>query len=136
MKKVYTVIIPILFLLITACKKDKTNSYDNRLIGRTWELYEVHAPNYINPPFTNGFFTFKWGGRLEYTNMNGESYKGSWYTHYHNDTQSKLLYISVNNMNNVPTTMDVYDHIQFTGNDHFIAHISTLNEPNKFYFKR
>lgn len=57
MKKVYTAFIPLLFLLITACKKDKT-------------------------------------------------------------------------------TTDVYDDIQFTDNNHFIAHIYTMNDTNKFYFKR
>ena len=42
MKKIYLIFIPVFLLLIAACSKDFLKSYDKRITGGTWELYDVN----------------------------------------------------------------------------------------------
>lgn len=136
MKKNYTALIPLILLLLTACKKDKPDTFQSRLTGGTWELYEVDAYNYINPTFVNGYFNFDQGGKFEYQDMNGNSYKGIWEIYYYEDSQTHGMYLTVFNLNNYATQHEYFDEIQFTSSDHFIALFHSNNLTFKFYFKR
>ncbi len=133
MKKIYFAFIPSLFFLLTACKKDNTNN-DN-LISGTWELYKAETTGYINPTFVNGYFTFKSGGRLEYKDMRGNIYDGSWNRTYHEDTKRTTLYISVEDP--IPNTrFEFFDDMLFTNTDHFEAYIINISDKYTFWFKR
>jgi hypothetical protein len=68
-------------LLLNGCSKDFLKSYDTRIVG-TWRLDDVNrfgfGGNTDNLPFTNGTFTFKENGTLDYVNAANVSFKGSW----------------------------------------------------------
>jgi hypothetical protein len=92
----------------------------------------------MNPPFTNGYFTFKPNGRLQYQDMNGTAYGGTWNIYHHEDDDTHSLYISVFNLNNYDTVTEFFDDIKFTDNNHFTAffHTPSIDESFKFYFQR
>jgi len=138
MKKVYTVFLPVLFLLITACKKEHpVDPYSNKLIGGTWELYKIDAASYVNPPFINGNFTFKSGGQLEYVDINGNSFKGTWNVNYNEETGKQLLSISVLNINgDSRLTQFFFDDIEFTSTEYFTGYHYVFGLVYSFYFKR
>jgi hypothetical protein len=135
MKKIYLVFIPFLFLLLSACKKEKPDSYDNLLAKGTWELYDYQASTYMNPPFTNGEFTFKPGGRCEYKDNNGNVYTGTWDHIWHDDLELHALIIDVQDPKTQDKKWEYFDDIQFLSSFQFNAYMYHYYEPFTFRFR-
>lgn len=137
MKKIYAAFFPLFLLLFTACKKEHpADPYNDQLIGSTWRLVKIDAPNYINPPFANGSFTFKPKGQLEYVDINGNSYNGSWYITYHEETVKHFLYLSIVDPEHNAVISQFYDDIEFIGTEYFTAYFYLSSFVNSFYFQR
>src|SRR5688572_7275457 len=102
MKKLYLTLIPITLLVMAGCSKDFLKSYDRRIVGGTWELYDVNSFGIgggDRPNFSSGRFTFESSGDVTYTNNDGEVYEGSWDIRrdWQQDTQVEGLFITVVN---------------------------------------
>jgi hypothetical protein len=135
MKKIYFAFIPALLLLLSACKKDKSDSYDELLARGNWELSDFSAPNYPDPGFVDGFFTFSPGGHCEYKDKNGNMYYGTWDHTWHNDLETHSLYIEVTDPVTKESKFDFFDDIQFSSGYKFNAYIYVTTEPCVFNFR-
>lgn len=135
MKKIYFAFIPALFFLLTACKKEKPEAYDNLLANGTWELYNYHAPGYINPSFLDGEFTFTPGGRCEYKDENGNVYTGTWKHVWHGDLELHSLIIDVQDPNTQDKKWEHFDDIQFSSSFQFNGYINNFYESYIFRFR-
>jgi len=141
MKKLYFTLIPLTVLLLFACSKDFLRSYDKRITGGTWELYDVNnfgVGSRYTPAFTSGRFVFESGGQLTYTNNQGEVYEGSWDIRrdYQQDNQVQSLFITVINFQNQDVLSEYFDDIQFTGTNRFRAQINSGSRTYTCKFKR
>lgn len=141
MKKIYLTIIPITLLLIAACSKDFLKSYDKRITGGTWELYDVNnfgIGSRYSPVFTSGRFTFESSGQATYTTNTGEVFEGSWDIRheYQQDTQVQSLFITVINFQTQEVLSEYFDDLQFTGTNRFKAQINNGSRTYTFKFKR
>ncbi|THU32025.1 hypothetical protein FAM09_27970 [Niastella caeni] len=141
MKKIYLAFIPITLLLITACSKDFLKSYDKRITGGTWELYDVNTfgiGSRYDPVFNSGRFTFESNGQVTYTTNLGEVYEGTWDIRYswQDDDKVQTLYISVLNFQTREMLSEYFDDIQFTGTDRFKAFIYNGSRTYTVKFKR
>jgi hypothetical protein len=142
MKKLYMVIIP-LVTLTAGCSKDFLKSYDKRIVGGTWELYDVNSIGVggrSSQVFNNGFFTFFDSGELEYTDAQGNVYQGSWdirreYQAY-NDGSTRGLFITAVNFQTQRVLTAYFDEILFTGTNRFKTMIYKAGRTYTFKFKR
>jgi len=136
MKKIYPAFFPVIFLLFTACKKDKPDAYNNLLAGKTWELVNYEGSVYYQgTPFTNGYFSFKPNGSCEYQEINGGTYSGTWYHVYHDDLDTHGLYIDVKEQTTGEHKAEYYDDIKFTTDYTFVAYRYTSISVSKFWFE-
>src|SRR5687767_4575613 len=127
MKKLYLVCIPAL-LIIGSCSKDFLKSYDRRLPGGTWELYDVNNSGLgsrNNAPFTSCKFTFESSGDATYVNDQGDVYTGSWdiRNSWQGDDRQQTLLVSVLNFQTQDMITEYFDDMQFTGTNRFKAFI-------------
>jgi hypothetical protein len=141
MKKRYLTFIPFIVLLFAGCSKDFLRSYEKRLTGGTWELYDVNSfgiGSGYRPAFTSGRFVFGSGGDLTYTNNNGDVYEGSWDIRhdYQNDQQYRSLFITVVDFQTQDVISEYFDDMEFTGTDRFKAFITGGNRSYTCKFKR
>ncbi|WP_205513679.1 hypothetical protein [Longitalea arenae] len=125
MKKLYLTVIPITMLL-SGCSKDFLKSYERRLVGGTWELYDVNRfgiGSGDRPNFTNGRFTFESSGDVTYVNDQGQVYEGSWDIRrdWQQDTQIRGLFITVVSFQTQDVISEYFDDMQFTGTNRFKA---------------
>jgi len=136
MKKNYISFIPVLFLLLAACKKDKPAPIENLLSSKTWELYNYQSRTYVNfSGYFEGQISFRPGGRAEYTDTSGRVYTGTWTHRYHDDTEKHSLYIKVINPVTQEEKFEYYDHIEFLDDRHFTAYVYTSFEENTFQYR-
>lgn len=141
MKKIYFTLIPVILLLIAACSKDFLKSYDKRITGGTWELYDVNnfgLGSRYNSPFVNGRFTFESSGQVTYTNVDGDVFTGDWdirKDRQHED-QVRTLHITVQNFQTREVLSEFFDDIQFTGTNRFKAFIYASGRTYTYKFKR
>jgi hypothetical protein len=140
MKKIYTTFFPIL-LLLSGCSKDFLKSYDRRITGGTWELYDVNnigLGGRYNYPFSGGKFTFESSGDVTYVNDQGEAYSGSWdiRQNWQGDNQQQTLVISVLNFQTQDIISEYFDDMQFTGTNKFKAFVNYGGRTYTFKFKR
>ncbi|MBO9201498.1 MULTISPECIES: hypothetical protein [Niastella] len=141
MNKIYTTFIPLTFLLLSACSKDFLKSYEKRITGGTWELYDVNSfglGSGYRPAFNSGRFVFEPNGDVTYTNNDGEEYIGSWDIRhdYQDDQHYQRLAISVINFQNQDVISEFFDDMQFTGTDRFKANLSSGSRTYTCKFKR
>ena len=141
MKKLYFTIIPVAFLLLSGCSKDFLKSYDRRITGGTWELYDINnfgIGSRYNARFTNGKFTFESSGDVTYVNNQGETFTGSWdiRDYWQGDSRMQTLYISVINYQTQQMISEYFDDMQFTGTNRFKAFVNTGGRTYTFKFKR
>lgn len=143
MKKIYPLFLPFISFLITACSKDFLKSYDKRITGGTWELYDINSfgiGGRYNSPFTNGYFTFQPSGDLEYKDLQGNVYEGSWNIRWErrssDDARVRSLFITVVNFQTQDVKTEYFDEINFTGTNRFKAHIYGGGRNYTFKFKR
>ena len=143
MKKIYLLFLPIFFILIAACSKDVFKSYDRRITGGTWELYDVNTfgiGSRYSPAFGNGYFTFMESGRLQYQTIQGEVYEGSWDIRRErpsdDDGHVRSLFVTVVNFQTQDVLSEYFDEMWFTGTDRFKAQINSGSRSYTFKFKR
>lgn len=141
MKKIYFAFIPVFLLLIAACSKDFLKSYDKRITGGTWELYDVNnfgIGSRYNPAFSSGRFTFEPGGQATYTTNTGEIYEGSWDIRHdrQQENQVQSLFVTVINFNTQDVLSEYFDDLQFTGTNRFKAFIYNGGRTYTCKFKR
>ena len=141
MKKIYITLIPITLFLVAACSKDFLKSYDKRITGGTWELYDVNnfgIGSRYTPRFTSGHFVFERSGQVTYTNDAGDVYEGSWDIRhdYQQDNQVQSLFITVINFQTQDVLSEYFDDIQFTGTNRFKAFIYSGGRTYTCKFKR
>ena len=141
MKKLYLSFIPLTFLLFAGCSKDFLKSYEKRLTGGTWELYDVNSFGFgsgYRPAFNSGRFVFESNRDLTYTNNNGEVYEGSWDIRhdYQNDQQYQSLFITVIDFQTQDVISEYFDDMQFTGSNRFKATIDGGSRTYTCKFKR
>ena len=137
MKKIYLAFIPILIFLITACSKDFLKSYDKRITGGTWELYDVNnfgIGSRYTPVFNSGRFTFESTGEVTYTTNLGEEYIGCWDIRH--GWRGKELSIAVTNFQTQKVLSEHFDLMEFTGTNRFKTHIYSGGRTYTFKFKR
>ena len=131
MKRVYTTVFVLIFLMVAGCSKDFLKTYDERIIG-TWRITDVNkfgiGGSTGNLPFKEGSFSFSNDGTLTFTKTSGEVLKGTW------DIQKKILnnddhttyhslQITAINFTTQEVLNQYYDDINFTGTDHIKAKI-------------
>src|SRR5688572_25175112 len=141
MKKIYIAFIPVLIILIAACSKDFLKSYDRRITGGTWELYDVNnfgLGSRYNSPFSSGKFTFESSGDVTYVNDQGEVYTGSWDIRdsWQGDNRQQTLFVSVLNFQTQDMITEYFDDMQFTGTNRFKAFVYSGGRTYTFKFKR
>jgi len=141
MRKIYLAFIPVTILIMAACSKDVFKSYDKRIMGGTWELYDISSVGVgsrYSPAFYNGWFTFEESGRATYTNQAGEVYEGSWDIRkdYQQDNLTQSLFITVINFQTQDVLSEYFDDMQFTGTDRFKAFINSGTRTYTCKFKR
>ncbi|WP_207515494.1 hypothetical protein [Longitalea luteola] len=141
MKKLYFTLIPITLLLITGCSKDFLKSYERRIVGGTWELYDVNSfgiGSSDRPNFTAGRFTFESSGGVTYINNQGEMYEGSWDIRrdWQQDSQVQGLFITVVSFQTQDVISEYFDDLQFTGTNRFKAFIYNGGRTYTCKFKR
>jgi hypothetical protein len=141
MKKLYFTIIPVAFLLLSGCSKDFLKSYERRITGGTWELYDINnfgIGSRYNPRFTGGKFTFESSGDVTYVNDQGDVYTGSWDIRkvYQNDDNRRTLYVSVLNFQTQDMISEYFDDMQFTGTNKFKAFVYSGGRTYTFKFRR
>jgi hypothetical protein len=141
MKKLYFPLIAIAFLFVAGCSKDFLKSYDRRITGGTWELYDVNnfgIGSRYSSPFTNGKFTFESSGDVTYVNGQGDVYTGSWdiRNYWQDDNNRQTLFISVLNFQTQDVITEYFDDMQFTGTNRFKAFVYSGGRTYTFKFKR
>lgn len=141
MKKIYLTFIPITLLLVAACSKDFLRSYDRRITGGTWELYDINnfgIGSRYSPAFTSGRFTFEPSGQATYTTNTGEVYEGSWDIRHEwqGDNKIQSLFITVINFQTQDVLSEYFDDLQFTGTNRFKAYIYSGGRTYTCKFKR
>jgi hypothetical protein len=141
MKKIYFLLLPALFILAAGCSKDFLKSYDERVEGGTWELYDVNSFGIgggYSLPFTNGRFRFFDNGDLEYTDNQGTVYEGSWNIRkeYINDQTLQQLIITAVNFQTQDVISETFDDMWFTGTNKFKAYVYAGSKTYTFKFKR
>ena len=141
MKKIYLAFIPLLVFLIAACSKDFLRSYDKRITGGTWELYDVNnfgIGSRYHPVFDSGRFTFESSGQVTYTTNLGEVFTGSWDIRkdWSGDDRTQSLFITVTNFQTQQVLSEYFDDIQFTGTNRFKGLINSGGRTYTFKFKR
>lgn len=144
MKKHYTLLLATaLALFSSGCSKDIFKRYEKRLQGGTWQLENIHSSGFGSWDkfaFSNGSFTFLPAGRLEYIDLDGNFYEGSWNLDKQYDPNSEMdvhtLQIYVVNFQTQRVLSEYYDAINFTGTDRFVGIIYTNNRTYRFVFKR
>ena len=145
MKKHYLLVLPFALIMLFngGCSKDFLKRYEKRIVGGTWNLDNIHSSGvggWNSFPFNNGSFTFMDGGRLEYTDLDGNFYEGSWdigrvYLSGE-DRETHTLQISVVNFQTQDLLSEYFDEIVFTGTNRFVGHIYTNSREYRFVFKR
>lgn len=143
MKKIYLLFWPFVFFMLAACSKDIFKSYDKRITGGTWELYDVNnfgLGGRYSPAFVNGHFEFMESGRLQYTNPQGQVYEGSWDIRRDrisgDNGDIRGLFITVINFQTQEVLSEYFDEIRFTGTNRFRAQINSGSRTYTFKFKR
>jgi len=141
MKKNYLPLILLTPFLLAGCSKDFLKSYERRLTGGTWELYDVNSfgiGSGYSPAFTSGRFVFASNGDLTYTDNKGDVYEGSWDIRhdYQNDQQYQSLFITVIDFQSRDVISEYFDDMQFTGTDRFKAVINGGTRSYTCKFKR
>jgi hypothetical protein len=141
MKKNYLLLFPVLCILAVSCSKDFLKSYDRRIEGGTWELYDVNSFGIgggYSLPFTSGRFRFFDDGQLEYTDNQGNFYEGSWNIRkeYRNDETLRQLIITAVDFQTQQVLSETFDDMMFTGTNRFKAFIYTGGKTYTFKFKR
>src|SRR5687768_13206057 len=97
MIKHYTVIL-LLVVTFSGCSKDFLKPYEDRVEGGTWELHDVDRRGIgggYDPPFTGGRFNFFPGGQLEYIDLAGNVYEGSWSIRKYNSDNGRVRQLSI-----------------------------------------
>ena len=140
MKKFYITLFPII-LIIASCSKDFLKSYDRRITGGTWELYDINnfgIGSRYDARFTNGKFTFESSGDVIYVNNQGETFTGSWdiRDYWQGENRMQTLYISVINYQTQQMISEYFDDMQFTGTNRFKAFVNTGGRTYTFKFRR
>lgn len=139
MKKIYLLLIPIIF--VSGCSKDFLKTYEDRIMG-VWQLAEVRrngiGGNTDHLSFKEGQFTFKEEGQLEYVSTTGNFYKGSWNItrQWINDQEIKMLQITAVDFVSQVIRSEVFNEISFTGTNRFKAFIYSGFQTYIFTFER
>jgi hypothetical protein len=141
MKKLYFTFIPVALLIVAGCSKDFLKTYDRRITGGTWELYDVNnfgVGSRYNARYTGGKFTFESSGDVTYVNGQGEVFTGSWDIRnvWQDDNKRQTLYVSVLNFQTREMISEYFDDMQFTGTNRFKAFVYTGGRTYTFKFRR
>ena len=133
MKISHTLIYPVVIAIVIAgCGSLRT--YEDRIVS-SWKLTSVKKYGLKKggtPTFTEGQFTFYPGGKLEYADGTGHTYKGTWnmkdsrqVTGYRNrsTTVNNSLYINLINFSDQDMKSEIFDDILFTGKGKFRAYV-------------
>jgi hypothetical protein len=140
MKKIYLSLLLSLWLL-AGCSKDFLRSYDRRITGGTWELYDVNnfgIGSRYNARFTGGRFTFESSGDVTYVNNHGDVYTGNWDIRnvWQDEDRRQTLFVSVLNFQTQDMISEYFDDMQFTGTNRFKAFVYAGGRTYTFKFKR
>jgi hypothetical protein len=131
MKKIYTPVFVLSFLLLAGCSKDFLKSYDDRIVG-TWQITDINkvgiGGSTSSLHFRDGSFSFMKDGSMTFTSSSGEVFKGTWdiQKKVMNDDNSSVyhsLQITAVNFNTQQVLGEYYDDINFTGTNHIKANI-------------
>jgi|GEM_PF-4859944 len=81
MRKIYTSLAILSFLLFAGCSKDFLKPYDDRIVGR-WQIDDINKFGFggsVNDlPFRDGSLQFNKDGTLIYTTSSGSVFNGTW----------------------------------------------------------
>ena len=141
MRKLYTCVLFVPVVLLSACSKDIFKKYDKRIIG-TWRITDVDrngfGGNTDNQTFTNGLFTFHQDGSLDCTDEAGIVYRGNWdiVKKQAEDESVNTLQIALVNLTNQQVRSQYYDQIVFRGTDHFKTTHMVRNTSFVTHFRR
>ena len=144
MNKIYLVSLLLLASVsfLSGCSKDFLKRYENRIEGGTWELYKTKSHGWgrsFNVAFNSGYFTFLPNGRLEYEDLSGNLYDGSWdmrVDYIQDDRRVRTLLITAVDFVTQDVFSEYFDEIRFTATNRFCAYIYGVNKTYIFYFKR
>jgi hypothetical protein len=128
-------------VLFAGCSKDFLKSYDDRLEGGTWTLYDINSVGIgsrNNLAFAGGSFRFLDHGELEYVDNQGNVYEGSWNVRkeYLPDQTRRQLHITAVNFQNQEIISETFDDLEFTGTNRFKAFIYASSRSYTFKFRR
>jgi hypothetical protein len=154
MKKIYTCAMIIFIVIISpSCSKDIFKNYEDRIEG-SWRLDDVDRFGFgsTSLPFSEGRFTFRPGGDLEYTDRFGVLYEGSWDMRRQNirgncntdnfgnrdcdDRNVRSLQITAIDFQTRDVRTEHFDEIVFTGTNKFKAYIYLNTRTYVFRFER
>jgi len=141
MKRVFTLSVLFVVILISGCSKDFLKSYDKRIIG-TWNITDVNriglGGNTSNLPFNSGTFTFFDNGTLTYVNSANVNYKGTWeiVKKAIEDQTVHSLQVTAIDFINQEVLSEYYDDINFTSTNHFKANITSNFHTYVTHFRR
>jgi hypothetical protein len=141
MKKIYTISIVLSFVVFLGCSKDFLKKYDRRIVG-TWEIADINrvglGGNIDNLPFRDGTFIFNEDGSLQYINTSGDVYEGRWdiTKKIINEENIRSLEITAIDFTAQRVLAESYDDMNFTGTDHFKAHINSGFHTYVTHFRR
>jgi hypothetical protein len=141
MKKIYLLLFPALCILAVACSKDFLKSYDKRIEGGIWELYDVNSfgiGSGYSLPFTSGRFRFFDNGEMEYEDNQGNLYRGSWNIRkeYRSDETVRQLHVTAVDFQTQRVISETFDNMVFTGTNRFKAFVYAGAKTFTFKFKR
>jgi hypothetical protein len=141
MKKIYTISLVALIILISGCSKDFLKRYDKRIVG-TWKIDYVNViglgGSSSKLPFNNGTFTFLDDGSLEYSNSANEIFKGKWdiVKKTQGEQSVRSLQVSAVDYTSHEVLTQYYDDMNFTGTNHFKATINSNFQTYVTHFSR
>ncbi|MEO7802174.1 MAG: hypothetical protein ABIR81_09250 [Ginsengibacter sp.] len=155
MKKLYPILIICFGLLQAGCSKDILKSYDKRIHG-SWKIIDVDkfgiGGSISSLAFKEGSFVFRDDGKLEYTNIGGEKYSGSWNVRKKrltgrcstnengsrncDDKTVQSLGLTAVNFTTQEVKSEFFDDLQFTSTNRFKAFIYSGTQTYVFRFLR
>lgn len=141
MNKLYLFPIFFIFILFNSCSKDILKPFEDRVIGQ-WRISDVNrlgiGGSASELRFTEGQFIFNEDGTLEYTDVNGVTFNGSW------DIQKRMidgnylrtLQLTAVDFNTQRVISEYYDDMNFRGTNHFVAKITAPTRTFITHFRR
>jgi hypothetical protein len=130
-----------IIILFAGCSKDFLKQYEDRIVG-TWEITDIDrigfSGNTSRLPFRDGTFTFLDNGTLTYVNAANATFTGTWeiIKKVINDETVQSLEVTAVDFTNQVVLAEHYDDMNFSGTNHFKAHIYYSGSTYVTHFRR